>query len=94
MSHIENFLEALDAELPDICADKDLVEHLPNIFKSLSTVHRMRYRGQVPPYFSIEPNIYYLREDVICWLRSRYQGNEESLSQEKECTNNHGGARR
>jgi hypothetical protein len=78
MSYLNQFLEVLKAELPAICADKDLVEHLPNIFKSLSTVHRMRYRGQVPAYFSIEPNIYYLRDDVICWLRERYQSKEVS----------------
>jgi len=94
MSHLEKFLEVLNAELPDICADKDLVEHLPNIFKSLSTVHRMRYRGQVPPHFSIEPNIYYLREDVVDWLRSQYKVDEVDLSQVKKRNNDHGGARR
>lgn len=81
MTHLNQFLEALKAELPEICADKDLVEHLPNIFKNPGTLTRMRQRGQVPSYFSISPNVYYLRDDVICWLRERYQNKEVSMSQ-------------
>jgi len=73
MTHLNQFLEVLKEELPEICSDKNLVEHLPDIFKNPGTLHRMRARGQAPAHFSIEPNIYYLRDDVVCWLRSRYQ---------------------
>ena len=73
MTHLAYFLETLKTELPEVCADKDLIDRLPNIFKSLSSIHRMRARGQVPPHFIIDPYIYYLKEDVLAWLRSRYQ---------------------
>jgi len=79
MTHLNQFLEVLKEELPEICADKNLVEHLPNIFKNPCTLHRMRARGQAPAHFSIEPNIYYLRDDVVSWLRSRYKNNESTL---------------
>ena len=65
MTHLDKFLDILKIELPDICSDKDLVEHLPDIFKNPCTLTRMRSRGQTPAYFSIDPNIYYLKEDVI-----------------------------
>ena len=79
MSYLNQFLNVLEVELPEICSDKDLVEQLPDIFKSLSIIHRMRYRGQTPPYFSIEPNIYYLKGDVLSWLKSRYNTKNDSV---------------
>lgn len=82
MSHLDQFLSSLSAGLPDICSDKDLVNHLPNIFKNHCTLTRMRSRGQTPAYFSISPNIYYLKEDVISWLRSRYNKENESIVEE------------
>ena len=96
--HLNHFLEILQTELPEICADKDLVEHLPNIFKSLPTIHRMRQRGQVPAYFSISPNYYYLKNDVLAWLRERYK-NEKTTSRSEQKkpskpTKQHAGARR
>jgi hypothetical protein len=36
----------------------------------------MRARGQSPAFFHVQPHIHYLREDVICWLRERYQSKE------------------
>jgi len=83
--HLDQFLEDLKTELPDICADKDLVDALPHIFKNPCTLTRMRARGQTPAYFSIDPNIYYLRADVLTWLRSRYQSSEE-LRKGELCT--------
>ena len=65
MTHLDKFLDILKIELPDICSNKDLVEHLQNILKKPCTLTRMRSRGQTPAYFSIDPNIYYLKEDVI-----------------------------
>jgi hypothetical protein len=82
MSHLDQFLSTLSTELPNVCSDKDLVNRLPNIFKNHCTLTRMRSRGQTPAYFSIEPNIYYLKEDVISWLRSRYNTKTESLADE------------
>lgn len=83
MTYLNHFLDTLQSELPTICSDKDLVKHLPNIFKNPGTLHRMRARGQAPAFFAIEPNIYYLREDVVCWLRERYQGKEILIPQVK-----------
>lgn len=73
MTHLNQFLEVLETKLPEVCADKNLVDNLPFIFKNPGTLHRMRARGQSPTYFFIDPNFYYLRKDVLDWLRSRYQ---------------------
>lgn len=83
MTYLDQFLETLKTELPEICTDRDLIEHLPDIFKNHCALTRMRSRGQTPPYFSIAPNIYYLKDDILAWLRSRYQSNEQ-LKREKE----------
>lgn len=72
MTHLQKFLESLTHVLPEICADKDLFLHLPNIFKSLPTIHRMRGKKQVPSHFYVAPNFYYLRDDVISWLLDQY----------------------
>lgn len=79
--NLNQFLNALRNVLPEICADKDLVLHMPNIFKSLPTIHRRRLKGQIPPYFFIDPYYYYLREDVMSWLRSKYQQEESESHQ-------------
>jgi|GEM_PF-1837148 len=71
-SHIEQFLKVLETELPPICADKDLIEVLPDIFRNVSNLTRMRARGQTPPYFHVQPHIHYLRNDVIDWLKNSY----------------------
>ncbi len=73
MSNIEKYLNSLQKKLPEICSDRDLVNNLPEIFKNPGTLTRMRARGQTPSYFSIDPNIYYLRDDVINWLRERHK---------------------
>ena len=73
VEHLNQFLESLKSKLPPICADKDLIEHLPNIFRNASNICRMRARGQTPPYFLIDPHVHYLRDDVIHWIRGRYQ---------------------
>ncbi len=84
ITHLNNFLEAIEAKLPEVCSDKHLIEHLPDIFKSSCNLCRMRARGQTPPYFHVSPHIHYLRGDVICWLRSRYQGEKKAISQEAQ----------
>jgi hypothetical protein len=73
MTYLDRFLGCLEKELPEICTDKILVERLPDIFRSLSSIHRMRTRRQTPAYFFIEPNYFYLKSDVLNWLRERYQ---------------------
>jgi hypothetical protein len=77
MTHLDRFLDSLKTVLPEMCTDRDLVLHVPNIFKSLPTIHRMRLRGQVPPHFYVEPNYYYLRDEVVCWIHSKYQHKED-----------------
>lgn len=82
MTNLNQFLEAIKAGLPEICADKDLVEHLPDIFRNPCNLTRMRARGQTPPYFHVPPHVHYLRDDVICWLRERYQGEAIRLQEQ------------
>ena len=72
MPNFESFLLNLSDNLPDICADKDLIKSLPQIFKSHCTISRMRERGMTPAYFYIKPQYYYLKDDVISWFKSRY----------------------
>jgi Protein of unknown function (DUF551) len=81
--NLNQFLETLRSELPQICADRDLITYLPDIFRNSSNLSRMRARGQTPPYFSIQPHIYYLRDDVLSWLRERYQNDVGWISVKK-----------
>lgn len=85
---LDKFLDVLNTELPPICADKDLVKHLPNIFKNTGTLTRMRARGETPSHFYIAPNIYYLRDDVISWLRDRYQTKEKTPKPKQKTSTN------
>lgn len=71
--HINKFLDVLESKLPEICSDRDLVLHLPNFFKSACTITRLRSQGRCPPHFYVQPHIYYLRDDVLCWLREQYK---------------------
>ena len=71
--NLNKFLYSVRDKLPEICSDKDLVKNLPDIFGSAPTIHRMRKKGQIPNHFVIEPFFYYLREDVISWIRSMYK---------------------
>ena len=73
MSPLDQFLSELETDMPEICTDKDLIDLLPDIFKNPGCLHRMRARGQSPEHFFIAPNFYYLRGNVISWLRSRHQ---------------------
>ena len=66
--YIKNLLE----KLPDVCADRDLMEHVPNIFKSLSTIHRMRRRNEIPNHFQVGKFFFYYKEDVTDWIISKY----------------------
>lgn len=85
MSHLDDFLELLQASLPEICRDADLVKCLPAIFKNPCNLTRMRYRKQAPKYFYIYPQYYYLKSDVIDWFKEKYQGNQQSERQEELC---------
>ena len=84
MSPLEQFLSELEELLPEICTDKDLIDLLPDIFKNPSALHRMRARGQTPEYFFIAPYFYYLRGNIISWLRSRHQCNDTTHPQVNE----------
>ena len=83
MSNLNKFLTTLERDLPKVCADKDLVDSLPTVFKNSPTLTRMRARGETPPYFFIKPNFHYLREDVINWLKSRYQDTQKEHDNKK-----------
>lgn len=86
VKHLNQFLESLKSNLPPICADKDLIEHLPNIFRNTSNISRMRSRGQIPSYFLIEPHVHYLRDDVINWFRDKYQIKDDLKETEILCS--------
>lgn len=78
LSPLDNFLEKLNSEIPDILCDKDLIKALPQIFKSPSSLTRMRASGQAPAHFSINKTcIRYLKNDVLSWLRLRYNSQQE-----------------
>lgn len=52
--------------------DKDLIDSLPEIFRSHATLTRMRKLQQAPGHFYVKPNVYYLKKDVMEWLKKRY----------------------
>lgn len=71
--NLDNFLNTLKTELPPICTSKDLIRHVPVIFKNEASLTRMRAQGISPPYFRVPPHIHFLRDDVIAWLKGQYQ---------------------
>lgn len=73
MTNLDQFLDDLSDSLPEICVDKDLVTRLPDIFRNPPNLNRMRSRKQAPKHFYIHPHYYYLKADVISWLREKYQ---------------------
>jgi hypothetical protein len=82
--HLDRFLDGLKTALPEVCTDADLIAHLPNFFKSPATLNRLRSQGQCPPFFSVHPHIYYLRSDVLQWLKDKYQVKEAAAHQGKQ----------
>ena len=69
---LNKFLEKVAKALPEICADLDLVEIVPTIFRSPANMSRLRLQNQSPRYFSIRKRFFYLREDVVEWLKNQY----------------------
>lgn len=85
MSYVDQFLSMLSADLPDICTDRDLIATLPSVFKTHSTLTRMRAKGEAPSHFSFPPYHYYLKVEILCWLKSRYRTTGElEMVTEKE----------
>jgi tRNA(His) 5'-end guanylyltransferase len=71
---LDQFLKTLESTLPEILSDKDLVSSIPQIFKSASSLSRLRTSKESPPHFYISSAcIRYLKKDILDWLRSRYQ---------------------
>jgi len=85
--HINKFLDILKSKLPEICTDKDLVLQLPSFFKSPCTITRLRSQGRCPPHFYVKPHIYYLKDDVIAWLKEQYKPSERSIQPVKSPSN-------
>ncbi len=83
---LNQFLEDLRDALPSICMDKDLIECVPDIFRNPSNLSRMRARKQAPKHFLVIPHYYYLRDDVIDWLKEKYQSNESLQKEGALCT--------
>jgi hypothetical protein len=84
--YLNQFLKNLNASLPEICRDSDLIKYLPNIFKNPCSITRMRARKQTPKHFYIHPHYFYLRDDVIAWLKEKYQSCESLELEEELCT--------
>lgn len=72
MKNLDLFIDSLKSKLPEICTDKDLVKCLPDIFRNQCNLTRMRARKQTPPYIHVPPHFHYLKNDVLCWLREKY----------------------
>jgi hypothetical protein len=86
MTHLDHFLDRLQTSLPEICRDADLVTYIPDIFRNACNLTRMRARKQSPKYFYIDPHYYYLKADVIDWLKNSY--NIETKDCLEECVRN------
>lgn len=80
MSHLQEFLNTLKVSLPSICRDSDLVKNIPDVFGSLSTISRMRSKGNVPPHFFIGGHAFYLSDDVVDWVKSQYTDSKETIN--------------
>ncbi len=52
------------------------LEEIRSKLPDACTITRLRAQGHCPPFFSIKPNFYYLRSDVISWLQERYKNQE------------------
>jgi hypothetical protein len=73
-SALDEFLESLKQKLPEIVSDKDLVSIAPDIFKSPSTLSRLRASKSAPAHFFLsKSHVRYLRDDILNWMRHRYQ---------------------
>ena len=66
-----SYLDKLSSDLPEVCSETDLVKYFPDIFKSTRMVHRMRHRGETPTHFFLKSNRYFLKSEIISWLKSR-----------------------
>lgn len=78
---LDLFLQTIDKQLPEVISDADLIGVLPRIFKSQSTLSRMRTAKQAPPHFHISKTcVRYLKADILNWLRTHYQ--YQDLSEE------------
>jgi hypothetical protein len=72
MTLLVDFIDNLNQRLPDVCTDKDLIQTIPSVFKSASTLNRMREKNIAPPHFFIKPNYYYLKGEVVSWIKSKH----------------------
>ena len=71
---LDQYLETIESKLPTLSCDRDLVSIAPEIFKSPSSLSRLRSNREGPPHFNINSTrIIYLKKEVLDWLRSRYQ---------------------
>lgn len=75
-SSIENFLQTLEEQLPNICSSQDLIKF--RIYLTESGLSRARSRGLSPKFIKF-PNrrIIYLKSDVLAWMRELYHENKK-----------------
>lgn len=65
---IDEFIQKLEKELPEICVTKNLVD--TGIFKD-STAHSRRIDGSGPPFIKTGVKSYvYMKKDIINWVKN------------------------
>lgn len=70
-SSIENFLQTLEEQLPDICSSNDLIKF--RLYLTESGLSRARAKGLSPKFIKF-PNrrVIYLKSDILAWVRGIY----------------------
>ncbi len=68
---VDDFVADIAAKLPERVRDEHLID--AGLFTSNSAISKARSRGATPPYFRVtNKQLFYLKSDVLAWLRSRY----------------------
>lgn len=68
--YIEEFINQLESELPEMCTTDDLVEN--RLFTSPVTAYIARENGKGPEFVALSrKNIIYPKKAVINWVRER-----------------------
>jgi len=77
--YVENFLEKVEPQLPDLADTSDLIRL--GIFTSTAQAVQRRKRGEVPEFLKLsEKRIVYPKPAVMSWLRERAALSQKSSS--------------
>jgi hypothetical protein len=74
--NLENFIQLLQEQLPEVCTSNDLLKF--QIFQSQSELSQARSKGLTPNFFKY-PNgrVKYLKSDVLAWIKGLYRENKK-----------------